>query len=476
MHHRRLAVASLALAVLPLAAQSVESLALPDIMDSRDTVSRTTARIAELTREEALQRSRNNHALANQIAATVALLNNQRNGTIPIPPGTGVELHAVSFYEGAQGTPRTARVSLTRAATPVVLLLNAYDPITWTLDPLPPGVLLAGVVVLSYEPQALLGVPGTVPVVTIDRSGGGTYYGRPDMEGRTDVLLWSLTRLGLLPATFQGVYTAPSGPFEVGPGSADWREQMVLAGALAAGQTFNHGTRGDLVNRFATQFFFPLVTPPMRSAGGSRLVLANPYGPLTQPYATLNGVSTYAIAPGPSVYVLHNRAPSTLNLANLIPTPIPPDPTLPPFSWVTGLTHDGVRNRILVSGFGGVGHLYAWDIATSRWSLVNTLNNVDLGAIAHHAALDTVFGIDVGTFGGGPFRLRAYDAAGTNTGTQALGLHTWGGATDSFQLFQLGASLALVGPGRTSFGVTLRHAFVVDPASGDIAFATFWIG
>jgi hypothetical protein len=251
---------------------------------------------------------------------------------------------------------------------------------------------------------------------------------------------------------------------------------MVLAGALAAGQNFNNGTRGDLVNRFASQFFFPLITPAMRSPGGSRLLLANPYGPMSQPYATLSGVSAYAIAPGPSVYVLHNRNPSTLNLANLTPTPIPPDPTLPPFSWVTGLTHDGVRNRLLVSGFGGVGHLYAWDLVMSRWSLVNTLNNVDLGAIVHHAGLDTVFGLDVGTFGGGPFRLRAYDATGTNTGTQTLGLHTWGGSTDSFQLIQLGNDLAMVGPGRTAFGVTLRHLFVIAPTTGDIVFATFWIG
>src|SRR5688500_15068914 len=110
MNRLRLLVAGFVLAVLPLRAQTVESLALPDIFDSRTTQDRLTARLAELTREEALQRSLNNIALANQIAAAVTLLRNQQNGTIPIPPAPGIELHAVSFYEGAQGTPRTARV------------------------------------------------------------------------------------------------------------------------------------------------------------------------------------------------------------------------------------------------------------------------------------------------------------------------------------------------------------------------------
>jgi hypothetical protein len=249
----------------------------------------------------------------------------------------------------------------------------------------------------------------------------------------------------------------------------------VLGTALVHGQSFNHGTRAALAARFGPQTFWPLLTPPMRTTGASRLVHASPYGPLSAPLATLNRISNYAIAPT-ALFGLHDRAPSLLHPSTLLPTAIPLDPSLPTSSWINALSFDLLRNRLLVSTFDGIGYLYAWDVATARWSVVNHLNRADLGAICYHLVHDATFGLEVGVFGGGPFHLHRYDATGSVLASTTLGLWTWGGTVDTFQMFMLGPHVAIVGPALSLLGAPVRHVLVVDPANGDIVFATYWIG
>lgn len=462
-------------------AQNVESLALPDPFDSRPVAARLAARIAELNREAALQTTLGNPAAAANIAAVVANLQAWQSGAAAIPPAASAEVHAVSFYEGAPpaaaGLPRTARIQLTRSGNPVILLLNAYESITWTLDPLPAGVAIAQIVLLSYDPQVINGVPAGVPVTLIDQNGGGTWYGSPgDLEGRVDVAAQCLTRFGSLPVTFTGSYTAPAAALEVGPGSTAWRDQWVLWAAIAQGQALNSGTFASLIAAYAGQLFYPLLTPAMQSFGSSALVAASPVGVLTPPIVNVGSVTNYAIGAGPAVYVLQNRVPSTFDPGTLTATAIPPNPALPAFSWVCGLAHDPLRNRVIVSTFGGAGTLYAYDAGAAAWSVLAGLNNADLGAIVYHPALDALFALDTGVFGGGPFLLRRYDANGAPVATFTLGLSTWGGAIDNFQMYVLGTNLALVGPAKSLLGTRVRHAFVIDPASADIVFAGFLVG
>ena len=55
------------------------------------------------------------------------------------------------------GQPRTAQLQITHTGAPITLFLNSYETISWTIDPLPPGVQLAQIVLISYDPQILNG-------------------------------------------------------------------------------------------------------------------------------------------------------------------------------------------------------------------------------------------------------------------------------------------------------------------------------
>ena len=149
----------LVVASVTVSAQSVQSLLLPDQLDSRATGLRLTARIAELQAESALQTAFGNAAAAANINAVIAYVQGLQAAPASIPAAVSNEVHAVSFYEGAAGVPHTATISVTRTGAPITLLLNAYDPITWTINPLPPGVQIAQIVVVSYDPQVVNGVP-----------------------------------------------------------------------------------------------------------------------------------------------------------------------------------------------------------------------------------------------------------------------------------------------------------------------------
>jgi hypothetical protein len=54
---------------------------------------------------------------------------------------------------------------------------------------------------------------------------------------------------------------------------------------------------------------------------------------------------------------------------------------LPEFSHPCGIAFDTRRRRVIVATLGGVGHLYAYDVAKSSWSLLGELGNRDLCAL-----------------------------------------------------------------------------------------------
>ena len=119
-----------------LAAQTANTLLLPDLFDFRPSAARADARLGELSAEATLQASLGNPATAAQIQAVVANLQSIRSGTQPVPPASSFDFHVVSFYEGfgASGsTAGTATVEVDRVGGAVVLVLNAYEPIQWTI-------------------------------------------------------------------------------------------------------------------------------------------------------------------------------------------------------------------------------------------------------------------------------------------------------------------------------------------------------
>ncbi len=466
-----------------VAAQTAETLLLPDLLDLRLAAARAQARIGELQNEATLQTSLNNLATAAAINGIVAALQAWQGGAAPVPPGSNIEVHVVGFYEGngAGGpNPATATVEVDRPGTAVVLVLNAYEPITWTLTQTP-GTAVLAVISYSYEPQTLItaGLPG-VAVVQFSYTANsiGDYFGIPedpsDTEARFNANKWCLETISTFATTFTGDYTAPATLHQVGPANQVWLDQWVTDEAVRQGGVWNVATRAQLQAAYGGLPFLPLLTPPLFTFGPSTLVLATPLGILA-PIISLPGVTSYALGTF-GIYTLANGSPSTFDLGTLTSTPIAPDPLLPPFSWVESITYDLVRDRLLVATSGGVGHLYAWDVLTATWSVVTTLNNEDLGAIAYHPSYDATFAVRVNPYASVPFQLRQYDPLGTVAATQPVALPAFTGFLDDHQLYAFGTSLAYVGPAREVFGFQLRHCYVIDPLTGEVLFSSFLFG
>jgi hypothetical protein len=314
----------------------------------------------------------------------------------------------------------------------------------------------------------------------------GDFWGIPgdvaENEARLNATRWSIERLGAFPASVTGDYTAPSTTFVVGAGNQDWLDQWVVGEAVREGQTWNVATRANLVASVQGQLFLPLLTPPNNPlnptppSGLPQVALASPLG-VVQTLVPLPGaVTNYALGPNLLPFAIAPSGPSIVDFASFGLTPIPPDPTLTPFSFVNTLTYDSLRNRLLVSSFGGGGVLYAWDLATGQWSELANPNNEAPNAIAYHPVYDLTFGLRVDPYAVVPYSLNRYDATGALVGSVPLALPVIDYYGEPQQLYALGTNLAYVGPGRTIFGIAVRHCYVIDPLTGDVVYAGILIG
>jgi hypothetical protein len=67
---------------------------------------------------------------------------------------------------------------------------------------------------------------------------------------------------------------------------------------------------------------------------------------------------------------------------------------------------------VLLATLGGVGHLYAYDVANRKWSLLGDLGNRDLAGLAYDAKNDLAVGFHGGHPGAGVNRMVAINAKG----------------------------------------------------------------
>lgn len=223
------------------------------------------------------------------------------------------------------------------------------------------------------------------------------------------------------------------------------------------------------------QFFLPLLTPPGNPSGPQlpglpQLALVSPLGSV-QPLALLPaGTSSYALGPVGLVFGLSptSAGPGLIDFVspNLLPLPVPPPTT--PFSFANTMAYDSLRNRLLVSSFGGSGVLYEGSAATLSWSELANPNVDAPSALAYHPAYDALFGLRIDPFAPEPYVLNRYDAFGQIVQSLPLSLPMVDYYGEAQQLLPLGNRLAYVGPARQKLGVTIRHCFVIEPLTGTI--------
>lgn len=466
-----------------LSAQGANTVLLPDLFDFRASSARADARLDELDAEAVLQTGLGNPTVASQIQAITAGLRAIRAGAAPLPPGSGFEVHAVSFYEGRRGAGTlipTATVEVDREGAAVILVLNAYEAIEWTVTATP-TTALALVVVTSYEPQ-VVNVPASAVVLQTSQlvDGDGDYWGVPDdpveNEARFQANAWSIERLGAALTTCVGDYRAPSVPYVVGPANQTWLDQWVAGEAVREGQLRNVVSRAQLVASLQGEFFLPLLTPPgdpfgVPPPGLPQVALATPLG-LVQPLAVLPaGTNAYAIGPGGYVLGLGATGPGLFDFVSPTLLPLPAAPPSTPFSFANTMAYDSLRNRLLVSSFGGGGVLYSGSATTLQWSELANPNVDAPSALAYHPGLDALFGLRIDPFAAEPYVLQRYDVSGQIVQRLPLALPMVDYYGEPQQLLPLGNRLAYVGPGRAKLGLVVRHCFVIEPLTGNIDFA-----
>lgn len=160
-----------------------------------------------------------------------------------LPLSEEPELHVVSIYEGAlppgvangQDVPGEASVSVTYDKSPVILFIDVYDPVDWTVK-VGEGVKLQKVMLRGYRAQSVDGLPEGVELDkstydenrTVDILGTGASPLAPKDERKAR----SLT--GMEISTYQGKYKPkPDEVFTVGPENKHWRSQHLLPRAKA---------------------------------------------------------------------------------------------------------------------------------------------------------------------------------------------------------------------------------------------------
>lgn len=77
------------------------------------------------------------------------------------------EMHVIGVYEG---TTNRVTVNIMPTPLPVILVLNAYSSIVWTLN-VDPAAQLSRVIVHGYEPQLVNGLPATATLVDTGQFG-----------------------------------------------------------------------------------------------------------------------------------------------------------------------------------------------------------------------------------------------------------------------------------------------------------------
>jgi hypothetical protein len=193
-----------------LAAQSAEINIFAPTMDQ------VNARFARIQQEIDRLRAAGLNNAADLMAGKLQHFKDQLTGSAPSLIG-GPELDVVTLYEGARETGN-AVVVVRPTDRPVMLALNSYEPVNWTVN-LVPGARLKKVIVSGYDaafPPA--NIPANVPVEVYSQATEPSkdffLYDRREREYPQD-LQRLITLAGLPPSTFQRLYRYEDTPFSM---------------------------------------------------------------------------------------------------------------------------------------------------------------------------------------------------------------------------------------------------------------------
>jgi hypothetical protein len=459
-------------------------------------------RLAAVAREVARLRAAGDDAGAAEMGAELAHFRARAGEKAPRPGGDGPELHVVGVYAGdvppgaPPGPPPTrlptgaAVVEVHDTGRPVVLAVCAYEPVNWDVR-IGPGVRLQRVVVGGYHDAAVVGVPPRVPVdvhTYDDRSPDYFYAYRrgDDAYHRAAAMLRKLT--GLEVQTFQGREKPGGAAFVVGPASAAWEAQVVLAelGPLYhRARAFEAARlRESLRPRRFTALLYPRNNPARDSPAVATFDPTGPVeligGPFTLPLEHL------AVDPaGPTYYAADSQRGTvvTAELDTGLMGIVPFSPTLMPRARCGGMAFDARRRRLLVveRPARAAPRLLTYSSETGQWGLLGTLGRgLEVAALAYSAEHDCYYAVTSSWGEAGvaitrltPDAVPQWRVPLSYANPDALSPR---GATPAPQLVAVGPHLALIvshRPRRDDPGPGPRedHRLLIDPLTGEVIYS-----
>src|SRR5262245_50517072 len=314
----------------------------------------------------------------------------------PVEVALTTELHAVGVYEGYDSesikkTGPNAKVIVDRPGKGVVLFLGSVEPVTWDLQ-IGSETTIKRVILGGSSGQSVRGLPSESPVseAFLDSS---TAYALPSAYERDGTAFRDLARslvkyTGMELSSFRGKYRASPDPFVID--------------AVATGPG---------LERLSTSYPRPAApdslphityTAPMLSHGRDASPAAyatfawdgSVVGPLT---SLPIGIQALAFYPDrKQFYGLKGQQVVRFGSSAKSPVSMRVGDDVPELSWPCGIAFDSKRNRVMLASLGGEGFLYAYDTVSETWSVVMSMEQLDLFALAYSASRDSLFGLASG--------------------------------------------------------------------------------
>jgi len=391
---------------------------------------------------------------------------------LSIEPPLEPELHVVGIYSGIYGGGGSsnheegqASVVVNRPGRRVTLMLNAYEPVLWSII-VSNSTVIERILLGGYYQQRVQGVGAEIPVLPYwsqGRQGASIDIGYSLETGRfyQEVsIVHAIT--GLEIASFHGGHLAPyPTPFVIDSVQNDPRLRSDYPQPVPASEL------PDL--SFQLTFF-------NGSGPGQGIVFQKDYtlqGP-RQPGQLLPAMRVVPDAARRYYYAANSQGPLRIDSTTGLAEGMTLGTGVPALSWPMGMAFDSFRNRELLVSLGGEGCLYSYAPASNLWSLVASMQNRDLDSLVYHAPSDEIYGLEVFHSDYPPLRIDRFSATGVFRGQIDLPLFPWNIGVSGYQseLVSVGDYLVvLIAPVSSYYPGTQpqdSRMYLIDPRSNQV--------
>jgi len=427
----------------------------------------TETLLAELDAEVQARREGGRGAEAEALAREVdALRRSAEKGAQPVP-STLPEVHVVQLLERRRfRTQERASIHVTVVGRPLILVLVGATPTWWDVE-VARGVDVRRV--LRFPSQTVRGI--RVPAEQI--ADAALLDTDPSVVGAAIE-----ATVGARLATVLQVAGAAGDTAVLGPGNPEWQAQHVHVDALDLYWRSTRARRAAQREDMKKLRFGAVYRWQENGRLGVSFGEWTPVGPLLARQHRLPDVlaiaSTAVLDEERSeIYLLREGVLIRYALPKGPPEVLRVPDTLPQVREPCALAIDTLRHRLLLATKYEHGYLYALDLKSREWSVVNDLQDVDAAGMAYDAQRDAILCIEYGA-GGGLVLHRFSPEDGLRVHTTMLRAPPLRDARP-LAAACVGGRLVILYPPAEALaqraGLDSR-AFVVEPHTGEVLFST----